>query len=121
MMPWKVFKITVSVVLSEGKLCSKHGPKDSSHRPSFHSTLSTDHKATHTLLLNAFLLFLLLALGVGMVHHHGFVQLANLALDVAVELLELFSMLQHTVQVLLVHTKCTSHTDIKGYPTAFHP
>ena len=37
-MPWKVFKsdsfkITVSVVLSEGKLCSKHGPKDSSHRP----------------------------------------------------------------------------------------
>ena len=65
------------------------------------SLLILGHQSAHALLLDALLLLLLLALGVGVVDLHGAVQLLQPQLARLVELPELLAVLQDRRQVLL--------------------
>ena len=70
-----------------------------------HNTNGSYHESPHSLLLNPLLLLILLPLCVRVPGGDGFGQLQDLAWDRAVELLEVLSMLQDAVQVLLERQK----------------
>lgn len=59
------------------------------------------HQASHSLFLDALVLFLLLALSVGVVCGHSFGQFLDLRGDGPMVLLEVFGVLQDAVEIFL--------------------
>lgn len=69
------------------------------------------HQPPHSLLLNALVLLLLLALSVGMIGGDGFGGLLDLRRDGAVVLLKVLGVLQNAVEVFLSGESDTNHED----------
>lgn len=70
---------------------------------------SSHHQPSHSLLLDTLVLLLLLSLSVGMVRGYGFGQLLDLCGDGAMVFLEVFSMLQDAVKILLQEKRQFRH------------
>lgn len=69
------------------------------------------HQPPHSLLLNALVLLLLLALSVGMIGGDGFGGLLDLRRDGTVVLLKVLGVLQDAVEVFLSGESDTNHED----------
>lgn len=67
--------------------------------------LSSYHQSPHSLLLNAFVLFFLLSLCVGVVRGYSFGQLLDLSSYRAMVFLKIFGMLEDAIQIFLKQNK----------------